>query len=111
MGRTKALTTRATCDRVGIRKNNSYTNSKHYYFGRYYPKSGTIGLRLLPHDRSWRYEGVVCETLLHEVTHWAQYLFLEREEWYDVSDGWQGIPHPERLIERMAEEIARTWID
>ena len=114
MGRTPAFKTRTTCDRVAIRKNRHQYNT--YVIGKYFTRTSTIGLRLQPDGaiklslkREEDADTIVAKTLLHEVTHWAQYLYMDRYQWCECSRGWQGIPHGQRLLEKIAEEIAQTW--
>ena len=111
--KTESWKTRPTCDRVHIRKNNS-TNRKKYHTGRYYARSSTIGLRLDAYnvrkmEKIIDIETQIAKTLLHEVTHWAQYLFLIRSDWYSMSASWDNITHNERVVEKMANEISESW--
>ena len=106
--RTRATTTRNTCDRVAIRANRQ--GRTRYAFGVYYVRTSTIGLRYQRELASQRpaHEDYICRTLLHEVTHWAQYLYLDRDQW-PTKGMMRGVPPSKRIVERMAEEIARTW--
>ena len=109
MSKVAATKTRSTCDRVAIRAN--LTRRHRYASGMYYVRTSTIGLRFMPRlaQEHPRHEDEICRTLLHEVTHWAQYLFLDRAQW-PTRSMLRDIPPSVRVVERMAEEMAQTWV-
>ena len=106
MSRKKNWVTEGFCD-VQIRKNTISTSNGviRYRYGRYYVRTSVVGLRMPNHavlNNPDTYEATIIRTLLHEINHWASYLYMDRADWYSASRGWKGIPHDDRLIEQIA---------
>lgn len=104
--KTKATKTK---DQPEVRIRACPGRSGFYHPGAYYSRTSTIGLRLEKNTIEKKnmtddqIEGKILNVLLHEVNHWATFLFLDRLGWVQVSHAMGYRKHSERMVERIAE--------
>lgn len=105
MARKKLFQTKDFCD-VHIRKNtiSTYNGITHYRHGMYFPRTSIVGLKMPAYEclNHPDFENRILETLLHEINHWATYLFLDRADWILMARGFRGRKHDDRLVEKIA---------
>ena len=103
----RAKKTKDYCD-IQIRKCGRFNPETQVYdsCGAYYPLSSVIGLRLEKTEYDInpdRWEEEIIQTLLHEVNHWASFLFLKRRDWERIAISCLGVSQDDRLIEKIAD--------
>ncbi len=80
-------------------------NSKRW-LAYYTPKSNKICLRA---TRSWNYitEDEILKVLIHETTHWAEYLFaIDEPTIIQCVNYYHSLEHNDRLVEKIAFEVS-----
>jgi hypothetical protein len=120
MARTKNFTTKDMSLSIGTRivcriRISETTQMVRRPLGCYHPTTSKISLCLLgkaidrQHISDDMVEKMVVHTLVHEVTHWAQYLMLDRAQWGKIGATLRAAGLRRRhdlLVERMATEVA-----
>lgn len=125
MSRTPNMITREPTYHLGCRITKKIRISAtqelvHRPLGIYHPATARIDLCIMAgyirraQLTDAEVEEIALHTLVHELTHWAQYLCLNRYQWAEIGKGLRGFgtrgARKEGIIERVADEVAEMAI-